>query len=140
MKTNFYGFLIATVLNISLVIAYPGRDVYSTKEFQAVPAGAKATVDAFECLVLHKSTQLNWSVTSNESTNHFILEKTTDGKNFKTVALIFSSEAKGRADYAYPDKTGTAPSSYRIRTLLNNGHSEYTAVIRPVSSNSIAIK
>lgn len=45
--------------------------------------------------------QLQWKVGNNETIDQFEVEKSYDGKEFKTAALVFASEKNGTEDYMF---------------------------------------
>jgi len=44
---------------------------------------------------------LNWAISSNETTDRFEVERSTDNLNFNTAALVFTSEKSGNESYKY---------------------------------------
>lgn len=77
---------------------------------------------------------LQWNITDQENFNHFVLERSADGTNFKDVALVFAKEAGESTDYNYKDKISLSTGSkmfYRIRMVNKSGEVSYSFV-RPV--------
>lgn len=128
MKTNFYGFVIALLLNATIAIAYPGGP-FTTTDSTTSSTAPKASVTGFQCTSTDKRTQLTWSVNNNEMTGQLELERSVNGKEFKTIAIIFTTEETGTAEYAYRDKEVTANTIYRIRIIHKNGQTGYSTVV-----------
>ena len=128
MKTNLYGFIIALLLNATIAIAYPGPFT-ATGSTTLSSAAPKASVTGFQSTSTDKRTQLTWSVNNNEMTGQLELEKSVNGKEFKTIAIIFTTEEAGTAEYAYRDKEIAADAIYRIRIIQKNGQTGYSTVI-----------
>jgi hypothetical protein len=55
---------------------------------------------------------LNWSTDSNELTDRFEVEKSYNGLNFSTAALIFTSEKKGPEEYKFHEKLSSSGKIY----------------------------
>lgn len=71
--------------------------------------------------------QLNWAVESNELADRFELQKSVDGKNYTTIALVVATDTAGRQAYTY-----NVPSpenekvTYRLRIFNRNGKVDYS--------------
>ena len=128
MKTNVYGFIIALLLNVTIAFAYPG-DPFTATDSTTSAAAPKASVSGFQCTSTDKRTQLTWSVNNNEMTGQLELEKSVNGKDFKTIAIIFTTDEAGTAEYAYRDKEVAASTIYRIRIIQKNGQSGYSTAV-----------
>ena len=70
--------------------------------------------------------ELAWKKGS-ENTSYYLVERSADGRDFKQVALVFTSEDMQFTDYKFRDKTfnasGNAPYS---RIVLVNDQKELT--------------
>jgi len=80
--------------------------------------------------------QLNWSTSQELNNKYYQLEKSTDGRNWKQVAVIIGSGTSSSVSkYAYTDKNvSDAIVYYRIRQVDVNGNALYSA-IRTLRSN-----
>lgn len=67
---------------------------------------------------------LDWTVEDNQAINQFILEKSDDGKNYQTAALIFGSEKKDVEQYSFVEKLVKKAAYYRVVVLYKNGEKE----------------
>lgn len=74
---------------------------------------------------------INWS-TSNSQTNYFEVEKSRDGKNFKTVAYVLGADpTKADCDcYGCFDKINSKSKElyYRLKHINTNGSVEFSEV------------
>ncbi len=70
---------------------------------------------------------LNWSVDQNETADRFELEKSFDGRNFTTAAIVFSTENSGVENYSFKE---TAPVAgkiiYRLKIFDKNQKAGYS--------------
>lgn len=83
------------------------------------------------CQVKNEKFLVSWSSEENEKTNRFELEKSVDGKQFKTAAIVFGSEKKDSDDYMYYEKAVPKKIFYRVKTIHNDGSFEYSAIVTP---------
>ena len=78
----------------------------------------------------NNKTRLQWKVGNNEMINQFEVERSYDGKEFKTVGLVFSSENKGVEDYMFYE---TIPAfekvMYRLRTTSKTNEISYSRIL-----------
>jgi hypothetical protein len=72
---------------------------------------------------------VDWSVTDNEKTSHFEIEKSKDGKNFTTAGLVFSTEKSAVGNYRFFEKAAGQKMYYRIKLVGKNQNVEYSIVI-----------
>jgi hypothetical protein len=72
---------------------------------------------------------LSWQVTDNESADQFLVEKSMDGKNFTTVALVFSSEKTDKENYQFYEKPGNGKYLYRVLLINKNKKSVHSPVV-----------
>ncbi|RYZ54391.1 MAG: hypothetical protein EOP49_05275 [Sphingobacteriales bacterium] len=129
MKTNLYGFIIALLLNATIAIAYPGNAPFTATDSTTSSINARASVAGFQCTATDKRTQLTWSVNNNEMTGQLELERSVNGKDFKTAAIIFPTEETGTAEYVYRDNIIKSNITYRIKIIQKNGKVEYSTAI-----------
>lgn len=74
---------------------------------------------------------LNWSVENNKVTDRFEVERSTDGKTFQMVALVFGSEQSDVADYSFFEKARKAKTYYRLKMIYTNNKAEYSDIVIP---------
>ena len=74
--------------------------------------------------------QLNWSTSEEVNNNYYAVEKSTDGRTWKQVAVVIGAGTSALVNkYAYSDKNITdAIVYYRIRQVDMNGGAFYSAV------------
>ncbi|HET6994685.1 MAG TPA: hypothetical protein VFI06_06870 [Chitinophagaceae bacterium] len=73
---------------------------------------------------------LTWMITDNQDVDRFELEKSLDGKSFKTAALVFANYKSGTDSYQFIDKENKSNTYYyRIRIISKNGSVDYSQAI-----------
>jgi hypothetical protein len=82
--------------------------------------------------------QLNWKK-GTENTNFYLVERSTDGKEFKQIAVVFTSEDPGFTDFQYRDKGYTASGNtvyYRIAIVNDQKEISYLPMKMVMLSNN----
>lgn len=74
---------------------------------------------SFQGLVNNDKAQLQWKVADNEAGNLFEIQKSSDAKEFKTIALVGTTQKTGDETYTYNDDLQTS-AYYRLK-LINKG-------------------
>ena len=92
----------------------------------------------FHVVKNHNKVDINWSTDKTVTTNYFEVEKSNDGKNFKTVAYVLGADpTETNCDcYGCFDKitASSKESYYRLKHVDSNGIVEFSEV------KSIALK
>ena len=63
---------------------------------------------------------LQWAVAENENSDHFEVEKSTDGKEFTTAAIVMASSKPGTESYVINETMKSEKVYYRLRMFDNN--------------------
>jgi hypothetical protein len=92
----------------------------------------KINITDFHVVKDQNKVDINWSTDKTVSTNYFEVEKSNDGKNFKTVAYVLGADpTKTDCDcYGCFDKinTNAKESYYRLKHVDANGSVEFSEV------------
>lgn len=90
----------------------------------------KINIVDFKVVKNKNKVSVNWSTDNATPTNYFELEKSNDGKNFKTVAYILGSDpTQTDCDcYGCFDKISTNKKEayYRLKHVSTNGEVEFS--------------
>ena len=76
-----------------------------------------------------KKVVIDWKTDGTTATNYFAIQKSTDGVNFKTVALVLGPDPKQKGDcYACSDKyqPNTKHTYYRLVHVSTDGNEQIT--------------
>jgi hypothetical protein len=83
--------------------------------------------------------QLKWLVAENETGSHFEIEKSSDGKSFTSVGVVFTNNTIGTENYSFVETSELQGISYyRLKIVNKTGSIGYSKVI--VLKNEIAIQ
>jgi hypothetical protein len=128
MTKYFYFVIIAalfigyTPLQANSVIT-PFASITTAKQFLSTQF---ITVNA---AIENNKVFIDWSVADNEKTSHFEIEKSKDGKNFTTAALVFSTDKSAVGNYRFFEKAAGQKMYYRIKLVDKSQNVEYSTVI-----------
>jgi len=94
-----------------------------------------AFISNFSANSTNSNNRLSWTISSNQSISSFEVEKSTNGKDFKTIAVLIATEKFTTENYIYTD---TAISSdkimYRLRILIKSSQNDFYSRIILVQS------
>jgi hypothetical protein len=98
------------------------------------PFASPATTTAAKLISVNASIDKNrvfidWTVDENETVYQFEIEKSNDGKNFTTAALVFGSDKPATDNYRFYEKAGKKKVTYRIKIINKNQQTEYSSVV-----------
>jgi hypothetical protein len=75
---------------------------------------------------------LKWSTEMETNLSHIMVEKSTDGKNYKDAALVFTyGNTTSRSDYAFADNVSKIKSGsvyYRLRSVDVDGTTQQSDI------------
>ena len=83
---------------------------------------------SFQGSLVKDQAHLNWSVADNETGNYFEVERSLDGKNFSTVAVISTTQKQGDDVYSY-NEAAQASAYYRLKIVNKDRSTSYSKTI-----------
>lgn len=123
MKTNF---LVRNGLVVVLCLSFAFTTSAQKTE------SAKINITNFQVVKEQNKVVINWATDKASNTNYFEVEKSTDGKNFKTVAYVLGADPT-KTDcecFGCFDKiSGRAKESYyRLKHVNTDGNVQFSEV------------
>ena len=87
---------------------------------------------------------LNWTVADNETVHSFEIERSTNGRDFTTVGVVFASEKMGTENYMfYETVTASDRVMYRLRMIDKGQDIDYSRILvfqtRTLITNDVRI-
>jgi hypothetical protein len=82
----------------------------------APPSVLPVKLSAFSATLAKKDVSLNWTG-NEENFSHYVVQRSTDGKNFSDIAVVFANNA-GSSTYAYKDASVSSPTNMVFYRLL----------------------
>ncbi len=85
----------------------------------------------FSGKTINNKSVLSWSVSENETGNHFEVEKSTDGIQFSTAGVVFTSEKSGVETYRFTDaKELQSTTYYRLKAFNKDNSVSYSKLVK----------
>ena len=82
--------------------------------------------------------QLQWNIAENKSAYKFEIERSTNGTNFSTAAVVMASQITGTEKYDYTETSSANIIMYRLKMYDNSGKVEYSRIL--VFNNATSAK
>jgi Secretion system C-terminal sorting domain len=101
----------------------------------APPSILPVKLTTFNAFLNRKDVKLSWTA-NEENVSHYVIQRSTDGKNYYDFAVIFASSASGTSSYTYNDANVSSSSNrvfYRLQMVDHaeeGGNYSETRVIR----------
>jgi len=94
-----------------------------------------AFVSNFSANPTNSCNRLTWTIASNQSIGSFEVEKSTNGNDFKTIAVLVATEKFNTENYTYADTAISADKiMYRLRVLIRSNRNDFYSRIILVKS------
>lgn len=100
---------------------------------------------SFNGSLLNNKVQLKWFVDENETGIRFDIQKSTDGKNFSNVGVVFTTSKTGTDSYSFNETTElTSVGYYRLKIVNKNGSVAYSKILvlkneKEINANRLVI-
>lgn len=72
---------------------------------------------------------LDWQVGQNEKADRLLVEKSTNGIDFKVAALVFTSEKNDKESYQFYEKAGNGKWIYRVILIGKDKQTIYSPLV-----------
>ena len=82
----------------------------------------------FQAALSKDQAQLNWIVDDNQTGDYFEVERSADGKNFSTVAIVSTTATQGNEAYQYKESAQTT-AYYRLRIVNKDRSTSYSKIL-----------
>ena len=108
------------ILNNMVVFGQVKQEIFSFASFETEKGDNKVV--------------LNWTINEEEISNYFEVEKSFDGKNFKTIMYVLGPDPaiKGKEKFESIDKTKTNKRSYyRLKHINKEGIITFSPIQSP---------
>jgi hypothetical protein len=94
----------------------------ATPPTSIAPGSATAGILSFSSSLKKERVLLSWSVSANEQTNRFELERSEDGNSFSTAGLILGTDKAGIDSYQFLEKDKSSKTYYyRLKIISKSG-------------------
>jgi hypothetical protein len=83
----------------------------------------------FQGNLFNNNVKLQWTVSENEGTDKFEVERSMDGNNFSTASLVLGTEKSGSENYQYAENVNTGKIFYRLKMTDKSGKITYSKIL-----------
>jgi hypothetical protein len=83
----------------------------------------------FQAVSKAEHTELKWYVADNEGGKQFEIERSSNGKDFSSIAVMFTTEKSGSEAYAFADNSMGTKNFYRIKLIDNTNKISYSKTV-----------
>ena len=143
MTTNTSKSITSKAALFVIVFLFTAITTHATSKNEIiVPLPVSVIYQSLVATTTNTSVVLNWTTVSELNNNYFEVEKSTDMKNFKTVAVVldgFSTEGSGKR-YAFKEQAKSAKQGqvtyYRLKQFDGFGNSTYSDIMKIENSNA----
>ncbi len=112
----------------------------------SLPASLPVTLISFQATLKDKNASLNWISSNHYNFSHYVVEKSTDGRNFEQAAVLFVDANYSNASngYSYKDNLQNSSSKvfyYRLKMVDTDDKYSYSEVrmVRLATENKVQI-
>lgn len=98
---------------------------------QPAQATLPVTLKSFNTKLVSSKVVLDWACSSEVNFSHFVVERSTDGKNYHEVTMIFNDTHTVDYTYTYSENVNENASGlyyYRLKMVDNDGKFEYSQI------------
>jgi hypothetical protein len=103
----------------------------------AVPIILPVKLLSFSGNIANQKLKLQWTVAENEKGEHFKIEKSADGKDFKSIGLVFTTEKAGTEHYSYSEASEASATYFRLKVVNKDNSISYSKVVLLKTGNEM---
>jgi hypothetical protein len=122
-------FLSVFALFLQLSTAAQDQSLYVSPFTSTTTVATVPAIVDLKAVVSNKKILLNWRTEENQQINLFEVEKSTDGKNFSLVALVFGTDKSSAEEYSYFEKQTGKKTVYRLKMISKDKAVYYSAPV-----------
>lgn len=119
----------AFVVLVSVRIMYQPTPSAPAFANPSVIAEQKPEITGFKGHVINDKVILQWAASENASVNLFEVEKSSDGKNFKTAGIVFGTDEARNNSYEFFVRKNKPQYCYRLKMVDKDKQSSYSSIV-----------
>jgi trimeric autotransporter adhesin len=109
----------------TLVAATHGRGLW-TQDLLLIPV----TLTSFEAAPINKDVVLNWQTSQEINSDHFEIERSSDGINFTSIGRMFAAgSSNSQRQYTFTDNHPNYLNYYRLKMVDKDGKFDYSKIV-----------
>ncbi len=119
-----------------------GNDRYHNLSVNGDPITLAVSLQSFNGSIVNNTAKLNWTSVNEINAKQFVVEASTDRKNFSTVGSVTAKNTKGLNSYSFETAAAATTTYYRLKMVDKNGAFSYSAIVvlnTAVSSKKLTV-
>jgi hypothetical protein len=129
--------LLVFFFSFSFISSYSQEDISPNANVEPATTGGSmtflpSTLVNWKAALIKNKVQLNWSTTIERNADYYIIEKSTDGKNFTEAGRVDAGiNSENRKDYSFTENAGINEGIvyYRLKSADLDGKRRFSDVI-----------
>ncbi len=126
MKTIFIA-LLSAITSLAFHQPLMARQIFPFTASTFISQPVKLI--SFDGSIQNEKILLNWTIAENQQAGMFELQRSSDGKNFTTAALVFGTDKENTDSYQFYEKAKSKTTSYRLKIIYKDQTFEFSKVI-----------
>jgi len=106
-----------------------GNDRYHNLSVNGTPISLAVSLQSFNGAIVNSTAKLNWTSASEINAKQFVVEASSDKKNFASVGTVAAKNVKGLNSYEFETAAPATTTYYRLKMVDKNGAFSYSPVV-----------
>ena len=129
-------------IQINFNTAAAGNNRINNLSLDGDPIALAVSLKSFNGAIVNNTSKLIWTSASEINAKQFVIEASTDRKNFVAIGTVTAKNVKGLNSYEFATTAPSASTYYRLRMIDKNGAFSYSSIVvlnATVSSKRLSI-
>ena len=129
-------------IQITFDNAAAGNNRINNLSLDGDPMPLAISLHSFNGAIVNNTAKLNWTSASEIDAKQFVIEASTDKKNFSAVGSVTAKNTKGLNSYSFETAAAATTTYYRLKMVDKNGAFSYSAIVvlnTAVSSKKLTV-
>ena len=116
-------------IQINFNTAVAGNNRINNLSVDGDPSPLAVSLQSFNCAIVNSTAKLNWTSASEINAKQFVVEASSDKKNFASVGTVAAKNVKGLNSYEFETAAPATTTYYRLKMVDKNGAFSYSPVL-----------
>ena len=116
-------------IQINFNTAVAGNNRINNLSVDGDPSPLAVSLQSFNGAIVNSTAKLNWTSASEINAKQFVVEASSDKKNFASVGTVAAKNVKGLNSYEFETAAPATTTYYRLKMVDKNGAFSYSPVV-----------
>ena len=116
-------------IQINFNTAVAGNNRINNLSVDGDPSPLAVSLQSFNGAIVNSTAKLNWTSASEINAKQFVVEASSDKKNFASVGTVAAKNVKGLNSYEFETAAPATTTYYRLKMVDKNGAFSYSPVL-----------